>query len=268
MGKVMKNAPVYFTIAQIRYNPILSLSTYIPVIQEHFRKDGFPDFKSGVTMTLNLTPMLQDQNAEGQPPAPTRVERYIFSNRENTKNFLLEQGSLAFQATEYETFETFARNLLQGLDFLNKTVGLSFIERIGVRYLDAVIPRAGEMLSQYLIPEVMGLCGKLKGDVQHSFSETLTRIEDGSLVSRTVIQQGQGGQIGFPPDLMPLLTLKVAQRFMQVTGLHAIIDTDAFHSERTNFDLAEAKRKLTILHDSITTSFRASTTEHARTVWA
>ncbi len=268
MGKIMKNAPVYFTIAQIRYNPILSLSTYIPAIQEHFRRNGFPDFKKAVTMTLNLTPLLQDVSAEGQPPAPTPVERYIFSNPENTKNFLLEQGALAFQATEYETFETFAEHLLRGLDFLNKSVELSFIERVGVRYLDAVMPREGERLGQYLIPEVMGLCGKLEGDIQHSFSETLTRGDRGSVISRVVIQQGQGGQIGFPPDLMQAMGLKIARRFMQVAGLHAIIDTDAFEAERINFDLAEVRKKLIVLHDRIAKSFRATITEHALAVWA
>jgi uncharacterized protein (TIGR04255 family) len=268
MGKRMKNAPVYFTIAQVRYNPILSLSTYIPAVQEHFRKNGFPDFKKGLTMTLNLTPLLQDQNAEGQPPTSVPVERYIFSNAGNTKNFQLEQGSLAFQATEYDTFESFAQSLLDGLDLLHKTVGLSFIERIGVRYLDAVIPRAGETLSQYLIPEVMGLCGKLKGEVQHSFSETLTQGEEGSVISRTVIQQGQNGQIGFPPDLLQSMGLKIQQRFMQVRGLHAIIDTDAFYIERIQFDLDEVKRRLMVLHDRIGNSFRASVTEHALAVWA
>lgn len=217
-------------------------------------------------MTLNLAPLLQEQNAEGQQvPTTTPVERYLFSNPENTKNFLLDQSALAFQATEYDIFETFASHLLQGLDLLNKTVGLSFIERIGVRYLDAVIPREGETLSEYLIPEVMGLYGKLKGTVQHSFSETLTRGEEGSVVSRTVIQQGQ---IGFPPDLVQSMTLKVAQRFMQSEGMHAIIDTDGFYMERVPFDLAEAKRKLTVLHDRIDRSFRATVTEHALAVWA
>jgi uncharacterized protein (TIGR04255 family) len=268
MGKRINNAPVYFAITQVRYNPILSLSTYIPALQEHFRKHGFPDFKRGVTMTLNLTPLLQDQSAEGQPPTPTPVERYIFSNLENTKNFLIEQGALAFQTTEYDTFETFVGKLLEGLELLNKTVGLSFIERIGVRYLDAVVPRAGETLSQYLIPEVMGLCGKMKGDIQHSFSETLIQGEDGSVISRTVIQQGQNAQIGFPPDLLPSTSLKVKPRFAQVSGLHAIIDTDAFYMGRVSFDLAETKRKLTVLHERIGTSFRASITEHALAVWA
>jgi len=107
------------------------------VIQEHFRKDGFPDFKRGLAMTFNLAPLLQDQKDEAQAPPTVPVERYSFSNLSNTMNFLLEQSSLTLQATEYHTFDVFAEHLLRRLEFLHKTVGLSYIERIGVRYLDA-----------------------------------------------------------------------------------------------------------------------------------
>jgi uncharacterized protein (TIGR04255 family) len=265
MGKTMKSAPVYFTVGQVRYNPVLSLPSYIPLVQEHFRKNGFPDFKKAIGMTFNLAPLLQEQKAEAQPTTTVPVERYSFSNLNNTMNFLIEQSSLSLQATEYHTFEVFAGHLLEGLELVHKTVGLSFIERIGVRYLDAVMPREGEALSQYLIPEVMGLYGKLNGETRHAFSETLTEGEDGMIISRTVIQQGR---IGFPPDLAQLMTLKVEQRFEQFEGAHAIIDTDAFLAERIPFDLGEAKRKLKVLHDRTGRSFRETVTDHARSVWA
>jgi len=265
MGKAMKNAPVFFTVAQVRYNPVLSLASYIPQIQEHFRKSGFPDFKKTGTMTLNLSPMLQEQKADVPAPVPFLVDRYSFSNDANTMNFLLEQSALAFQTTEYQTFDVFAGHLLQGLGLLHEAVGLSFIERIGVRYLDAVMPRGGEKLEQYLIPEVMSMWGKLKGRSQYSFSETLTEGEDGHVLSRTVIQEGR---IGFPPDLAQLMTLKVAHRFEQYTGPNAIIDTDAFFTERIPFSLTVAKAKLRLLHDRTDNSFRATVTEHAIASWA
>ncbi len=264
MGKMMKSAPVFFTVAQIRFNPILSLSNYIPTIQEHFRKNGFPDFKKATTMTFNLAPLLQEQKSEAQTPAPVPIERYVFTNLDNTMNFILEQSSIAFQATQYETFEVFGGHLLQGLELLNKTVGLSFIERIGVRYLDAVMPRESESLNQYLIPEVMGLYGKLKGHAQYSFSETHTEGTDGSVLSRTVIQSGQ---IGFPPDLAQLMTLRVQRRFEQFKGVHAIVDTDAFFAGRIAFDVVEAKRRLDTLHDRTDESFRGTVTEYAIGAW-
>ena len=47
MGTKMRSAPVYFTIAQARFNPILTLDAYAPQIQERLRKEGFPDAKKG-----------------------------------------------------------------------------------------------------------------------------------------------------------------------------------------------------------------------------
>lgn len=149
----MRNAPGYFTIAQVRFNPILSLSTFLPGIQENLRKHGFADFKKAVVMTFAFTPVV-NKEAESQVPPAQPLERFIFADTENTQNFLLDHGALSFQSTKYEVFETFSAELMRGVELLDRMVGgLSFVERIGLRYLDAIMPHAGENLSQYLIPE-------------------------------------------------------------------------------------------------------------------
>src|SRR5580704_119027 len=119
MSRQMKNAPVYFTIAQVRFNPILSLSTFIPGIQEDFRKHGFADFKKAVAMTFSFGPQVSGQ-PENQFIPPQPLERYIFSDTGNTKIFLLEHGALSFQSTKYEVFETFVAELVKGLEVVNK----------------------------------------------------------------------------------------------------------------------------------------------------
>ncbi len=261
----MKNAPVYFTIAQVRFNPILSLSTFVPGIQENFRKHGFADFKKAVSMAFSLAPLVSGESGNQMPPPAQPLERYMFSDTGNTQNFLLEQGALSFQSTKYEIFEKFVAELLEGLEVLNKMVGgLSFVERIGLRYLDAVIPREGENLSQYLIPEVLGLDGKLKGHTKHAFSETMAESTGGSVICRAIIQEGQ---VGFPPDLQ-LNELKISPSFANFRGVHAIIDTDAFFVDRMPFDLADVKKRLDVLHDRIIEAFRASVTQHALDAWA
>lgn len=40
MGEKMKNAPVYFAIAQARHNPVLRLGSYAADIQDRMRKVG------------------------------------------------------------------------------------------------------------------------------------------------------------------------------------------------------------------------------------
>ena len=263
MSSQMKNAPVYFTIGQIRFNPILSLPTFIPGIQDNFRKHGFADFKKAVTMTFAFSSG-GNKDSESQMPPPQPVERFLFSDISNTQNFQLDQGSLSFQSTKYEVFEKFAAELMKGLQIVNEMVGgLSFVERVGLRYLDAVTPKQGENLSQYLIPEALGLYGRLKGRTKHTFCETLTESPDASVVSRVVTQEGQ---IGFPPDLV-LNQLNIAQSFANFTGVHAVLDTDAFFAERMAYNAAEVEKRLDKLHDRIMEAFRALVTDHALGVW-
>ncbi len=261
MSSRMKNAPVYFTIAQIRFNPILSLQSFVPGIQESFRKHGFADFKKALTMTLAVT---VNKDSASQAPTPTPLERFIFSDIANTQNFVLEQNAISFQSTKYEVFETFTAELMKGLHVVNDRVGgLTFVERVGLRYLDAVMPRQGENLSQYLIPEAMGLYGRLKGQTKHTFSETLAENPGASMVSRVVIQEGR---IGFPPDLL-LNQLNIAQKFANFTGIHAILDTDAFVAERIPYGATEIEKRLGALHERINEAFRALVSPHALAVW-
>lgn len=267
MGKKMKSAPVYFTIGQVQHNPLLNLGSYLPVIQERMRKAGFPDFKRAVQVQFDLSPgMAARDTDQASQPAVQRVERFLFADVPSTSGFVLQANSLSFQTTEYETFESFLEQLRLGLSILGDAVGgLSFVERLGLRYLDAVVPATGETLGQYLANEVLGLPTRMsKAKFAYSFAEAVLLMEGvGQLVSRTVIQNGS---LGFPPDLQPD-NLKVLERFRTVSGEHAVVDTDGSFTERQPFDTSQIESRLQALHGLIDESFRATTTDHARTVW-
>ena len=265
MGQKMGKAPVYYTVAQVRFNPVLSFDTYLPTIQESLRKAGYPDFERRVGVVFKVR---ANANSEGSSGAVQQIHQaqqiqYVFSNMESTRGFVLNQDSLVIQATEYDVFETFSSELLRLLDLLNKTVALSYTDRVGVRYLDAVVPGKGEDLPDYLVPQMLGLYGKLEGDLVHAFCETMTRVKSDVIMSRVVIQQGQ---LSFPADLQPV-GLVVAERFAKINGLHAMLDTDGFFEGREPFDIASLKGKLFELHDEIVKSFRATVTPHALAAW-
>lgn len=263
MGTKLQHAPVYFTLAQVRFNPILSLEAYISGLQESLRKEGFPDFKKNIITTFNLMAVGAGNAGAPQLSPPQSETQYQFSSMDGTKGFVLGQNYITFQATEYDVFQTFSASLLKGLELLHKAVELSYIERIGVRYLDAIFPRAGEQLEQYLLPEVMGLGGKLPGALAYSFSETRSQMETGSVIARVVIQ---GGRIGFPPDLNPL-GIQLANRFQELEGRHAILDNDAFSEGREPFDLTKVGERMQALHDVLGTLFRNTVTPYALNIW-
>jgi uncharacterized protein (TIGR04255 family) len=262
MGRKMSNAPVYFTIAQVRFNTLLALDSYAPTIQENMRKDGFPDFQKGIVATFNLNLGAPTESPPAQVPVGQMV-RYVFSDMEKTTAFVLDQGSLSFQTTEYDVFETFSARFLQGLGILHTAVNLSYSDRIGFRYLDAVFPKEGESLSDYLDVSVLGLVGKLEGSLVHSFSETLTKTKMANVLARVIVQSGP---IGFPPDLQPMSS-QLAERFRALDGLHGIIDTDGSNDKREAFSLGKVKSKLIAIHDEMDAAFKAMVTPRALQIW-
>lgn len=264
MGKKLNNAPVYYTVAQVQFNPILNLEAYLPAIQAKMREARFPDFKQEAFQRLVL-PFGGVELGQVTAPSVTQQSRYRFGDMEGRSVFLLETDTLSFQTTAYDTFKVFAGTLLMGLAVLHEALQLDFVERIGLRYLDAVQPaKDGETLKEFLVPEVLGLSLRGEGQLQQSVSETVAITTAGQLVSRVLIRQGQ---IGLPMELASIAPV-IAPRFTQRIGLHAIIDTDASFVHREAFDLGVVEGRLTALHDEISKSFKAIITPHAEAEWA
>lgn len=264
MGEKLKSAPVYFTIVQVRFNPILALESYAPRIQERLRKQKYPDVQKGVLSTINFSPAVSAGESNAQIPVGQSV-RFVFSNMERTSCFILDESALTFQTSKYDTFEKFAEDFMIGLEVVHEAVELNFIDRIGVRYLDAVFPRDGEKLAEYLTGSVLGLSEKLGGNIVHSFSETLVRKDEVSVLARAIIQNGQ---VGFPPDVLPTGTkLNLDERFQKLQGLHAILDTDGFTERREQFSLDRVRESLFAIHGEISKAFRATVTNNALKIW-
>ena len=262
MGMKMRNAPLYFTVGQVQFNPILNLNTYLPAIQVKMREMHFPDFQQEAVQELIL-PFSTSSGSQAAPSFAHRL-RYKFGDIDGWESFFIDQNQLLFQTTRYQTFEAFLSNMMKVLSILHDVIHLDFIERLGLRYLDAVQPSAGESLSQYLIPEVLGLYKKLGGDLSHSISETMTITPAGQLMARIVIQNGK---IGMPADLAGISN-KFSEKITAYDGLHAIIDNDASYIQRMPFELNSIETKLTTLHDAIKAAFEMSVTDHAMASWA
>ncbi len=268
MGKKMKSAPVYFTIGQVQHNPLLNLGSYVPAIQERMRRAGYPDFKQAMQVRFDLAPVMAARDTDqAAQPAMQRVERFLFTDMPSTSGFILQANSLSFQTTEYETFESFLGQLRLGMELLVEAAGgLSFVERLGLRYLDAVVPAAGETLGQYITNEVLGLPARMSAaKFAYSFAEAVLLVEGGGqVVSRTIVQNGD---LSFPPDLQPD-NLKVLERFRTISGEHAVIDTDGSFTERQPFDMTQIETRFKALHGLIDESFHATATDHARKAWS
>lgn len=266
MSAKLKNAPVFFVLGQIQHNPLLSLEGYVPTIQESMRKQGYPGFQRSARVAFNLNQAMSKGNGAPAEMPTERVEIFEFTNLDATSGFVMTANALSFQTTDYHHFEAFWAELSKGLSILSTAVGgLNFVERLGLRYLDAVVPRAEESLADYLVPHLLGLPTCMpEAQFAYSFSESLLVAEGiGSVTSRAVIQDAA---IGFPPDLQPL-SLKLLERFRSIRGEHAILDTDSSLVDRKPFDIEEIANHMNKLHDLSSGTFKASVVPHAVGVW-
>ena len=261
MGQPLKNPPVYFVIAQIKFNPILSLEGFIPQIQDTMRRGGFPDFKQTLIQQLVFSVGVPG----GPPVAPSSVQsqpQFVFGNMEGTENYTLHTDSLSFQTTKYQTFQEFKTRLYTGIQIVHDVIQLQYIERVGLRYLDGVIPRADETLADYLSPEISGLWDKLPNNL-YSFCEAISQDDIGQLTARSFIQNSP---FSVPNDLAGTMP-KLEDRFSTFTGLHAILDNDASLERREPFSVQTVQATLEQLKQKITVSFDAMVTPKARELW-
>jgi len=124
MAGKLKNAPLFYTIVQIRFNPIVQMKEYIPKIQDQLRR-GYPDFQTENIVAINI------KNASEVLPQEIQnfpVSRWSFSNAKRNEGYLLLSDSLTFHTTQYDSFDEFKAKALEGLKIVNEIVDLSFIE--------------------------------------------------------------------------------------------------------------------------------------------
>jgi uncharacterized protein (TIGR04255 family) len=259
----LTNAPLYFALSEVRFNTVLGLEgSYLPGIQEQLRKAGYPDFQPSTELTFQLKP---SADSDGKPRVDSiGVNRYVFRDIGRTAGFSVSANSIAFFTSVYDVFNEFRQRMAQGLEIVHGAIGLSFFERIGIRYLNAVLPRSGETLEDYLIPEVLGLTFKLSGTIEHTYSETKRRLESGGgVVARARVRSGR---VALPPELGNV-GMMLNERFTGFEGMHAVLDTDAFIEKREGFELDAIKAQVTRLHDENERVFRTIATKRALSVW-
>lgn len=254
-------APVFYTLAQVRFNPVAQMSDYVAPLQERLRRSGFPDFQEENQVGITIRRLDDPQPDLLQE----RQKLWIFTNTEKTEGYILLSNALVFHTTAYNTFEDFLQKTLFGLKLVNEIVELAFVERIGLRYLDAVVPTENETLEQYLNPSLLGLAVIENGELSHSFTETVTSTEGGTLVARALISENG---LALPADLSPL-RLNLKPRFAEVHGRHAVLDTDYFVAKRQRtFDVAAVQNQLLASHEITSETFKRSVTVYALERWA
>lgn len=194
----LSKQPLVLVLGVVRISPVRKMEHYLPDIQEEFRRNGFPIERASTIQQIVIGP---------SGPSAVAQKLWEYRNREETWSILVFADSVVLQTTAYTRFEEFAAKLEMAVGaVLAKTESdkLGVVHRIGLRYVDAILPRPGEDHRLYLREG-------LRGIADAAFQRGTHRLQIES-VGRTQVADGQGTFIvrvtqndkglELPPDLI------------------------------------------------------------------
>ena len=254
----MSNAPVYYALAQAHFNPVAAMAKYVDQIQDRPRREGYPLFEPQQFMQLIVPGPVQGQPQE---PQIQQAVLWLMTRSDRTAGFILAPSTITYHTTHYQTHKEFIPELLRGLTAVHEAVSLDHVSRLGLRYLDAVLPRTGETTEQYLVGGLHGI--DFNAARRHAMTESVFATDTHPLVPKgtLVVRVYRAvAPLGFPPDML--------QFEIKEPREHAIIDTDHYVEGRMPVEMDKLNDQLLSLHGTIKSVFGATTTDHARSAWA
>ncbi|KGT86454.1 hypothetical protein NG99_25770 [Erwinia typographi] len=265
-SKRMSNAPVYYVLAQIKFTPVKAMKKYVDDIQDALRLQGYPLFESRDSTQIKF-----EFNAPGEPaqPAFETVQQWYLSDLNRTSGFVLGNDFITFHTTDYETHQPFIKELMKGMTVVMAYPKPALITRLGLRYLDAVLPDNGETIEQYLCDGLHGVDLDLK-PIQ-SVNEMVFQTSVGPIISKGFIINRLHkihGQLGFPPDMVPS-GVDMLERFRTENVLwHGIIDTDHYVEGNVTPDIDVVEKQFTSLHSVVKGTFNKMISQYAIDKWS
>lgn len=262
MGSVLSRAPVYFAATQVRHNPVPALNEKETrsVLRERLRKLGYTD---QAEIRQQFVVEVGGNKIELQQPQTPLV---CMTQDKHTAVFITEDRFWV-QTTNYADFPWFKRAFIEALAIVDDVVELDYVDIVSMRMLDAIVPKEGEVLEQYLPESLLGLTAWAKDrcwELKHQAAEHVFQHGDHRITLRCVRQPNK---IGFPPDFVPH-GMALLQRHAVVDREHAVLDSDSAYEHRLSFDLDEIANHLDEVKGDLSTCFKTVVTNYALDQWA
>lgn len=256
------NAPLAYVLAEVRTELLADIKTYQPQLAGKFR-DEYPIQRTMHAARLVATgTQLLSETAQDVA--------WEFATPDNQIAVIVRQHGLVLHATTYKDSPDFLGRLQRAVKVIAEVVPSVYINRLGLRYVDFVLPRKGEEPEAYvdrrLNPD-LGLFKKAGSPIVTSLA--IYPVERGQLTLRYV--RGQGKPV-LPPDLgQPSLDPSPLMKpgLVEDTMPTAILDTDRILacSPVERIDADRVRQYFDLMRNDIAEAFKAAITDHARNVW-
>jgi uncharacterized protein (TIGR04255 family) len=242
-------------LAQVRISPILKMEEHVPAIQEQLRHQGYPRFNEQEVHEVQMAP----------EPRFKQRKRWRFADRDTREAVVLAQDFIVLETNRYTCFEDFTKRLQEVLEVVGSTIeaGATITERLGLRYVDLILPEPGEQVNDYLQQKLHGLrADDLAIEKMLNRFEAWGQTRLGQLVVR--LHQNEVGA-SLPPDLMPSELAQEGQ--IEPGNLITLLDIDHFTVQGCDYDPPALIEAMWQLHEYTEKAFRSSVTPLALERW-
>ena len=257
-----KNAPLAYALAEIRTERLADIRGYQPRLAGRFR-DEYPVQREMQAARLVMTG--KNLLVEGdQDPA------WEFATPDNRLAVVLRPTGLILHTTAYQDSRTFLAQLDRAISMFAEEVPSVFVNRLGLRYIDFILPRDGEEPEAYVDPRLnpdLGLSDAGQGVTATSLA--IYRTANGELLSLRYVRAR--GRPELPPNLgnLSLSPSQLMTEDVQEAKPTALLDIDCNrpYAPVERLDPPKTQAQLTRMYEVVFDAFWKAITPHARTVW-
>jgi len=263
----LPNAPLAYVLAQVRFEPFLEIEKQIPALQGVLR-ERYPRFRRFERAGFDI---VWDDETPSPCVQPALSRHWELATATNHEGVVVQQDSLIFHATAYEDHEQFGQAWRWVMQRAGEHLPNLFVNRIGLRYINLILPSAGEIPAAYVVD-------RLRCDpdprIPYRSHRGLTAAEYqlGEGRGDLAVRYSRGmGPPTLPPDLtgLSLHPSESMQRALTVDAQQptAVLDIDRFMTLGVVYAADPLAELFRPMHEEISAVFKALTTDHAHTVW-
>jgi uncharacterized protein (TIGR04255 family) len=257
------NAPLALVLAQVRFDP--EIDTEYKVVAERLKVvlgERFPAIKAVRQVAYVFGPGQAMESKSND----SEVGRELRSD-DNRRALRLQEGVMTYTTSLYEDSQHFLAEWRSMLDCLCAAGGVKVL-RLGLRYIDFIIPTVGKQPEDYFKPGF--------GDLPHVFEEmakTAFVSHEYSLGTNGAmrVQFGRGfAPPSLPPDLSAdgSITLPPTLLNKYTEGASAVLDIDSWRIDSRRLQAEEIAGVFHIVRDDICKAFERIITTEAVAEWS
>lgn len=253
-------APLAYVLAQVRTEQIADIKDYQPSLAGKLRPHyPLQRKQQGARLIATQSKLVVE---------PQQQDTWEFASSDNRTGIIVRESGVVLHATTYIDSNDFLSKLDDVIKVFAEMVPSVFVNRVGLRYVDFVIPQHKEVPEKYVNQKLDCNLGFSERDGFFSTSVSIYPQK----VGQVVLRYARGsGQPQLPPELAGL-SLEPSPLMTQLKAddqrATAIIDTDRTMEFSGLLDPAKIHDTFKSMHSDVSRLFKEFViTDHAKKIW-